>query len=55
MKVDVDDSDKKGVGEENDVIIVIVIYSVIRTVGEGVRLNHFRARGVQEFKLNPDK
>ena len=29
MKVGVDDSDEKGVGEEDDVIIVIVIYDVI--------------------------
>jgi len=47
MKVGVNDSDKKGVGEEDDVIIVI--YDVIRTAGEGVGLNHFRAEGVQEF------
>jgi len=49
MKVGVDDSDEKGVGEEDDVIVVIVIYDVIGTAGEGVGLNHFRARGVQEF------
>jgi len=49
MKVSVDNSDEKGVGEEDNVIIVIVIYDVIGTVGEGIRLNHFRAGGVQEF------
>jgi len=49
MKVGVDNSDEKGVREEDDVIIVIVIYDVIGTVGEGVGLNHFRAGGVQEF------
>jgi len=49
MKVSVDNSDKKRVGEEDDVIVVIVIYDVIRMAGEGIRLNHFRARGVQEF------
>jgi len=49
MKVGVNDSDEKGVGEEDDVIIVIVIYDVIRMAGESVGLNHFRAGGVQEF------
>jgi len=49
MKVGVDDSDKKGVGEEDDIIIVIVIYDVIGMAGEGIRLNHFRAGCVQEF------
>jgi len=49
MKVGVNDSDEKGVREEDDVIIVIVIYDVIRTAGEGVRLNHFRARGMWKF------
>ena len=49
MKVTVYDSDKKRVGEEDDVIIVIVICDVIMVMGEGVRLNHFGARGVQEF------
>jgi len=47
MKIGVDDSDEKKVGEEDDVIIVI--YDVIRMAGEGIGLNHFRARGVQEF------
>jgi len=49
MKVSVDDSDEKRVGEKDDVIVVIVIYNVIGTVEEGIRLNHFRAGGVQEF------
>ena len=49
MKVSVDDSDKKGVREEDDVIIVIVIYDVIGMAEESVGLNHFRARSVQEF------
>jgi len=49
MKVSVDDSDEKRVREEDDVIVVFVIYDVIGTVGEGIGLNHFRARGVQEF------
>jgi len=49
MKVGVNNSDEKGVGEEDDVIIVIVIYDVIRMVGEGIRLNHFRAGGMEEF------
>jgi len=49
MKVGVDDSDKKGVREEDDVIVVIVIYDVIGMVREGVGLNHFRAGDVQEF------
>jgi len=49
MKVGVDDSDEKRVREEDDVIVVFVIFNVIRMAGEGVGLNHFRARGVQKF------
>jgi len=49
MKVSVDNSDEKGVGEEDDVIVVIVIYDVIGMAGEGIRLNYFRAGGVQKF------
>jgi len=49
MKVSVNNSDEKRVGEEDDVIVVFVIYDVIGTAEEGVRLNHFRARDVQEF------
>ena len=49
MKVGVNNSDEKGVGEEDDIIIFIVIFDVIGMAEEGVGLNHFRARGVQEF------
>ena len=49
MKISVDDSDEKRVGEEDDVIVVFVIYNVIGTVGKSIRLNNFRARSVQEF------
>ena len=46
MKVTVYDSDKERVGEEDNVIVIIVICDVIRTGGEGIRLNYFGARGV---------
>jgi len=40
---------RERVGEKDNVIIVIVICDIIIAAGESIRLNHFGARGVQEF------